>query len=589
MRGCISTIAVIAWAVIAAGAAAAPSSDASQILDVLSPEDEARYRDIFALQQDGRWPEADRLIAELSDDILMGYVLKQRYLHPTAYRSTYDELRRWMAYYADLPEADQIYALAVKRRPKNAASAVRPMPRPWRKNAEAFELHPDLQADYDRTSAPRVRKIEGRVRYLTKKEEASTALKEIEKQRQRGVITERQFDRMRSWIAASFYYQGYAETAERLAEDVAARNGESAVLARWIAGLCAFRKGDFERAHAHFAAQADLAYQNDDLRSAAAFWAARAGLASGRLAEVTPSLELAAEFPFTFYGQLALSQLGRDPRYDWTPPRLTAEGFQRLVAAAPSVKRAVALAEAGETLEADLELRWANGSIAPPLDYDLLAAAAALNLAAAQIDIAQSGTADYLKAGLFPIPDFEPASGFTTDRALLYALMRQESKFKVEATSRVGARGLMQLMPRTASFVANDKSLRRGKGRNRLYDPSFNLDLGQSYVNHLISATDGGDLFDVAAAYNGGPGNLRRWKREMGVDDPLLFIESIPNAESRDFVEKVLTNFWIYRARLGQPIPERDKVAAGELPLYEALDNIAGEDVPTSATTSAGR
>jgi soluble lytic murein transglycosylase-like protein len=292
---------------------------------------------------------------------------------------------------------------------------------------------------------------------------------------------------------------------------------------------------------------------------------------------VTPNLEIAASFPFTFYGQLALAQLGRDYDYDWTPPETTAEGFAALVEAAPRVRRAVALAEAGRRYEADLELRWASGEIEPPLDAQLLAVAAALKLPAAQVDIAESGRAKYLEAGLYPIPDYAPAEGFKTDRALLYALMRQESKFKVEATSRVGARGLMQLMPRTASFIARDRSLQRGKGRDRLYDPALNLELGQAYVNHLIETAADGDLFAMAVAYNGGPGNLRRWRRAAEIDDPLLFIESIPNQESRDFVEHVLTNFWIYRARLGQPAPTRDRVAAGELPLYEALDEIAGE------------
>jgi len=160
---------------------------------------------------------------------------------------------------------------------------------------------------------------------------------------------------------------------------------------------------------------------------------------------------------------------------------------------------------------------------------------------------------------------------------LLYALMRQESKFKTDATSRVGARGLMQLMPRTASFVGKDRSLRQRKGRNKLYDPGLNLQLGQSYVNQLITKYTNGDLFKMAVAYNGGPGNLRRWDKKMEIDDPLLFVESIPNPESRDFVEKVLTNVWVYRDRLGQPAPTREKVAAGALPVYEAIDQLTEE------------
>lgn len=546
-------------------------------LKVLSEEDAALYREIFDLQKQGRWQSADQKIAAIEDDILMGYVEYQRYMHPTAYRSKFSELKRWMAYYADHPEANKIYALARKRRPGGASYPVRPAPRQWR-NAPNKDRHPALQADYENTSGPRLRQIEGRVRFLSNKNRALTALKEIDRHLKRRTITERQYDRMRSWVAASLYYQGYVDKAEDLAV-AATRNGDTGVLSYWISGLIAYRKGDTARAHEYFEAMAAVPYQEDSLRAAAGFWAARTALASGQLADVAPNLEIAAEFPFEFYGQLALAQLGRNYQYDWAAPMITADGLEALIEAAPRVKRAIALVEAGRSSDADLELRWANGSIPAERDYDLLAVALSLKLPAAAIDIALAGDASYLQAGLFPVPDYAPEDGFKVDRALLYALMRQESKFKTEATSRVGARGLMQLMPRTASFVAKDRSLRYSgsKGRDRLYDPGYNMRLGQSYVGHLIDTAADGDLFKLAAAYNGGPGNLRRWSRKMEIEDPLLFIESIPNRESRDFVEHVLTNFWVYRARLGQPAPSRERVAAGELPLYEALDQIAGQ------------
>ena len=78
----------------------------------------------------------------------------------------------------------------------------------------------------------------------------------------------------------------------------------------------------------------------------------------------------------------------------------------------------------------------------------------------------------------------------------------------------------------------------------------------------------------MAAAYNGGPGNLAKWKRRAlpRSKDPLMFIESIPARETRDFVERVLSNLWMYRERLGQSAPSLDAIAAGELPLYKALD-----------------
>jgi len=547
---------------------------AETAVTVLSAEDSARYRDVFSLQERGQWRDADLIIAQITDPVLIGYVKRERLLHPTAYRAAYDELREWMAYYADLPDADKIYALAQKRRPKSASPPLAPVRRQW-KSELATPLHPGLERDYANTSRPRLTQIEGRVRHLANKEQASLALDEITRHLQRGTITERQFDRMRSWIAASLYYQGYQARAREIADAIIARNGESAVLAYWISGLIHYRDNDVAGAHDRFIAMARVKEQDESLRAAAGFWAARSALAAGRPETLNEGLEIAAGFPLTFYGQLALAQMGRKYEFDWQLPAVSTESLSRLVEADPAIRRAIALVETGKENEADLEFRWVNGRIADALADDLLALEHALGLPAAQLDLALHYKGQGFEAGLFPLPDFEPENGFTADPALIYALMRQESKFKIEATSRVGARGLLQLMPRTASYVAKDRSLQRGKGRDKLYDPSVNLAIGQDYVNHLIATTADGDLFDMAVAYNGGPGNLRRWKREVAIEDPLLFIESIPNPESRDFVEKVLTNYWIYRQRLGLAPTSRDRVAAGKLPLYDALGEIS--------------
>ena len=132
----------------------------------------------------------------------------------------------------------------------------------------------------------------------------------------------------------------------------------------------------------------------------------------------------------------------------------------------------------------------------------------------------------------------------------------------------------MQLMPRTASFIGRDRSLQRRSGRDRLFDPELNIELGQRYVAHLLkNPRVGSNLFRLTAAYNGGPGNLGRWQKRMNYDnDPLLFIESLPARETRLFIERVLTNLWIYRERLGQPAPSLDALAAGDWPSYKALD-----------------
>ena len=115
-----------------------------------------------------------------------------------------------------------------------------------------------------------------------------------------------------------------------------------------------------------------------------------------------------------------------------------------------------------------------------------------------------------------------------------------------------------------------------GRARNKLFDPALNLALGQKYLRYLIRHENvQGDMFLLAAAYNGGPGNLGKWRRRVSKlsTDPLMFIESIPARETRNFIERVLSNLWIYRERLGQPAPTLDAIAAGRRPIYKSLDN----------------
>jgi soluble lytic murein transglycosylase-like protein len=171
------------------------------------------------------------------------------------------------------------------------------------------------------------------------------------------------------------------------------------------------------------------------------------------------------------------------------------------------------------------------------------------------------------------VPDYKPTNGFRVDRALFYAVMRQESKFRTDATSWAGARGLMQIMPATASLIAQDRSLARNN-KDKLLDPSFNLTLAQDYIEKLMASGEpGGNLFMLTTAYNGGPGNLSRWLDQINFkDDPFLFIESIPASETRSYIERVVMNFWIYRSRLGQPSPSLDVSASGNWPIYDAFE-----------------
>jgi soluble lytic murein transglycosylase-like protein len=128
----------------------------------------------------------------------------------------------------------------------------------------------------------------------------------------------------------------------------------------------------------------------------------------------------------------------------------------------------------------------------------------------------------------------------------------------------------MQLTPATAARVAGDDKLRRDP--SPLKDPALNLRLGQDYVEKLLGAV-GGDLLHAVAAYNAGPGVIQKTLGQLnGSGDSLLAIESMPGAQTRDFVERVVAGYWIYRNIFGQSSQTLAAAAGGAKAVAAALD-----------------
>ena len=134
----------------------------------------------------------------------------------------------------------------------------------------------------------------------------------------------------------------------------------------------------------------------------------------------------------------------------------------------------------------------------------------------------------------------------------------------------------MQIMRATAGYVARDRGL-AGEGARRLHDPALSLDLGQRYVHYLARhEAVQGDLIRQLAASNAGPGNVARWQpATRHRDDPFLFVEAIPVAEMRQYVQRVLAYSWIYASRLGLPAPSLDALAAGAFPRFQDTAEVA--------------
>ncbi len=351
---------------------------------------------------------------------------------------------------------------------------------------------------------------------------------------------------------------------------------------RWIAGLSAYRLKKYGEAGERFSALAGDGAQNEWVRSGAAFWAARAMVASGQPARAPGFLRMAAKTPYTFYGLIAERQLGIDPAVTGhgvsyaalmarsaPAPTVPVAALAKLAASDPRAHRAAALAQLGLTGDAGAELRTAaataGGAERPA--WTALAQALGAPLPAPRV---ASGPSRFDLAD-FPLPALDPKGGFTLDKALVYALVRQESRFNPAAVSAAGAVGLMQLTAATAARMAGDPSLARNPGA--LLNASVNLRLGQDYMANLLGIVQG-DLLRAVAAYNCGPGILSKLYTRLGErpDDSLMVIESMPAAQTRDYVQRVLANYWIYRELLGKDSRTLDAVAAGAGRIAASLD-----------------
>ena len=545
---------------------------------VLAFEDAQRYRRIFELQEAANWGAADLDIDQINDPVLMGDVLAQRYLH-RGYHTTYSELADWMASFSDQPQARNIYPLALKRHPAGA-------PMPAKPAFGQASVRSGSDDDFDAPAASagarsaaeleRAYRLKDSIRRLAQvnpaKAEAILAGPEA-----KTLLDHADMDEVRGIIAEGYLSAGDAQRALELS----ASGGNAArPSAEWEAGLADWRLKQYGDAGKHFEAAAKSPAAGPKLASAAAFWSARTALRTRHPELVNYWLGIAAQHPHTFYGLLARRTLGVDTYFNFDNGAFN-EADARAIMSTPGGRRALALLQIGDPVRAEVELRALADHGDAALRLSVAALADRANLPALSFQIAAALSISGKRGGdraLFPVPQWTPQGGFTVDRALLFALMRQESQFLPEAKSQAGAVGLMQLMPATAHSLAQRIGM-SNHGKPDLTDPEVSLTLAQEYIGELTSnPAIGKSLLLIAAAYNSGPTPIQRWLESPEVrNDPLLFIESIPARETRSFTRQVMANFWIYRQRLGQPTPDLDALAAGRWPTYTAFDAPSGQ------------
>lgn len=510
---------------------------------VLSASDTDLYQRSFDAIRAGRLAQAEQLAGSAIDPVLRGSIEAELLLRSDYAKRSSADMALWLQKFPDLAQAPKVYAQAIL---SNAAA-----PKP-------AELG-------NRWGLWQVRKPP----------RPATAV-----------------ERATAKLAWDYYSVGQIGTALQKAKTVSASPTPEGGFALWVAGLAAWRQDDCARAADYFGQAAEKPALSDDMIAATQFWAARAEQQCGQFDAASARLKTAAETGDTFYGLLAGRMLGIAPKLSWGEQKLSASDWKK-ISGSETVRRVVALAQIGERGLADEELRNWWGRAPEGQWASLIRLAESAKLWGAKLSIARrppQGQRAPL-AAYYPVPDWWSNQGASVPKSIVLAFMRQESAFRRDTVSRANARGPMQFLPSTARDIAQDSSISDADAR--LHDPEFAVRIGKTYLRQLAkSSITGGHLIKVAASYNAGPGNVRNWNGTMPGQDPLLYLESIPLTETRDYAETVIKNFWVYQLRMGEPTVSLDALARGEWPAFpgeHTKSDYSDLDIVSARQTYANR
>ena len=347
-------------------------------------------------------------------------------------------------------------------------------------------------------------------------------------------------------------------TALKIVSSHAAVSRLEAVEAEFDAGWYALRfVNDPARAREHFKILRSLA-ETPLTRSRAEYWLGRTAQAQGQSAEAEAYYKNAAKYPTTYYGQLALLELGAKILPVGPIPvgtrALEARFWQH-----PLVQAAEHLRALGRTTDAELFIRHLADTLLDPREIAMLAdfaeSGGKRGLALSVGKIALANGLEVAEVA-YPIRMIPPVRVDDVERPAIFAVARQESAFDARAVSPSGALGLMQLMPATARETARTVGVPYSKGK-LTSDIAYNVTLGSAFLGQLASQYDQSYAITFAA-YNAGPGRVRKWMEAHGdprrpETDVVDWIERIPFTETRNYVQRTLENLQVYRARFGDP------------------------------------
>ncbi len=541
---------------------------------ILSQDDINHYRKIYTLQEECKWKSANKHILKIKNNILVGHILAQRYLHPRCYRSNYLELYYWLKKYSDHPQAKRIYRLAIKRMPKGYKSPIKPS-RPLGITADKI-VSKSINKYKSSKKLSKKQKIEKKKLINAIKSRVNrgwpTGAVKLLNQRDVNILLDKvEIDQQKELIAKGYFLANKNELAIKYASEALVNSSLKVPYAAWTAGLASWRLKNYKEAANYFSLFSITLKDDAWHKTSGSFWAARAYAKLGQYENINFWLQRASNNPNSFYGMLSMEILGINEKIKWAD-KITLNTSNSKLLNLPSGRRLQSLIQVGFNIELEKEIVHINSVLNKEIAEESIKITQNFNLAYTQLKIVNKLEHFGLKFPPYlhyPTPIWEPRGGFNLDKELLYAFMHQESLFNTSAKSKQGAIGLMQVLPSTAKFITSSKDVKRNNS-NILKIPEINMEVGQEYIEYLLDLEIvSNNLIYLAAAYNGGPGNLKKWKEETNyLDDPLFFMESIPSRETRWFIEKILTKYWIYLDKNQKELSSLKMLANGKDPLY---------------------
>ena len=549
---------------------------------ILTDVDASLYEQIFILQDKEKINTAINVQNQIADKLLMNEVLYQRYISDS-YRTKGREIVEWMERYYDMPGATRMEKLAKIKKATVRKPKV-PSIMTGSESIETAQSETWTAKKYTGSTEKKINEFKRAIRSGSTK----VAREILETRSFKKKLTESDYGRLAGRLSYIYYTNGEMELAKKWGFVASDANSEYGL---WAMGLLYFKEEKFGEAQKYFSRILDLPQINNARKTEAAFWAGRAADFNGNRDVAKKYWRVAAAYPMAFYGALSATMLGHQPEYEFFEQEVTDEDIEELQNTKYG-KIALALLQVGRKDRAEEYLKYLITSKASDRTLHAInAVASAYSMPRVSIQsasvIKDRGILeiddDIIYSAQYPLPDWEPMGGWSIDRALLLAITKQESNFRVSAKSGAGANGLMQLMPSTAKRVARANKV--DISQMDMSNPEHNMFLGQQYIVDLLAHDRvENSIIKMLAAYNAGMGTMVKFEKSFYTYDPLLYIESFPAYETRSYIKRVMSNLWLYRARLGQPLTSMEELANGNWPLYNSEDAYVQQQIAERMT-----